>query len=66
MSTRFAKKALNSNQFSNILSKMGMVNIHTPTAQLKGEYQSDNKKEKCLAKRIEHKINYKLEGEKQL
>ena len=44
-----------------------MVNIHTPTVQLEGEYQSDSKKEKCPAKGTEHKMNCKLEeGEKRL
>ena len=32
-------KALGYNQFSNLVGKMGMMNIHTPTA-LEGEYQS--------------------------
>ena len=32
-------KALNYNQFSTLTCKMGMINIHTPTA-LEGEYQS--------------------------
>ena len=33
-------KALSFNQFSNLVSKMGMINIHK-TAALKGEYQND-------------------------
>ena len=32
-------KALGYNQFSNLVGKMGMINIHTPAA-LEGEYQS--------------------------
>ena len=32
-------KALNYNQFSTLTCKMGMINIHTPTA-LEGEYQN--------------------------
>ena len=38
-------KALNYNQFSNLTCKMGMINIHTPTA-LEGEYQSEDKTSK--------------------
>ena len=46
-------KPLGLNQFSNLFSKMGMVNIHSPSAHLKGEYQSDERKgskESCLIK----------------
>ena len=46
-------KPLGLNQFSNLFSKMGMVNIHSPSAHLEGEYQSDERKgskESCLIK----------------
>ncbi|XP_023875967.1 uncharacterized mitochondrial protein AtMg00810-like [Quercus suber] len=42
-------KALNHNQFSNLTSKMRMLNIYTPTA-LEGEYQSLSTKTKISSK----------------
>ena len=46
-------KALGYNQFSNLVCKMGMINIHT-LAALKGEYQSvEGAKHKEVA-RVEH------------
>ena len=41
-------KALCYNQFSNLVSKMGMINIHTP-ATLEGEYQSVEHREEARA-----------------
>ena len=32
-------KALSHKQFSELLSKMGLINIYQPTVHLKGEYQ---------------------------
>ena len=40
-------KALGYNQFSNLVGKMGMMNIHIPVA-LEGEYQS-------ISKSVDHK-----------
>ena len=32
-------KALSFNQFSELISKMGLINIHLPSVHLEGEYQ---------------------------
>ena len=45
-------KALGYNQFSNLVDKMGMVNIHTPVA-LDGEYKNGSKDDYKEA-RVEH------------
>ena len=49
-------KALGYNQFSNLVDKMGMMNIHTPAA-LEGEYQNsskdDHKKERAEHEEVE-------------
>ena len=47
-------KALGYNQFSNLVDKMGMMNIHTPAA-LEGEYQNGSKDDHLEA-RAEHEI----------
>ena len=36
-------KALSHKQFSELLSKMGLINIYQPTVHLEGEYQDQNK-----------------------
>jgi len=40
-------KAFGLNQFSNLLCKMGMVNIHSPLSHLEGEYQNGKQEQKC-------------------
>ena len=37
-------KALSHKQFSELLSKMGLINIYQPTVHLKGEYQDQGKR----------------------
>ena len=37
-------KALNHKQFSELLSKMGLINIYQPTVHLEGEYQDQSKR----------------------
>ena len=40
--SRHAYQSIRYNQFSNLVDKMGMMNIHTPAA-LEGEYQNGSK-----------------------
>ena len=47
-------KALGYNKFSNLVDKMGMMNIHTPAA-LEGEYQNGSKDDHKEA-RAKHEI----------
>lgn len=57
-------KALSLNQFSSLLSKMGIVNIHSPAAHLEGEYQDieskkrEQPKEKNEKNQIKCMLNY--------
>ena len=37
-------KALSHKQFSELLSKMGLINIYQPTVHLEGEYQDQGKR----------------------
>ena len=43
-------KALSFNQFYELLSKMGLINIHSPSIHLEGEYQSKN----CIEEQQAH------------
>lgn len=45
-------KALTYKQFSELLSKMGLINIHQPSVHLKGEYQGHDKS-KTSAKQVD-------------
>ena len=56
-------KALSHKQFSELLSKMGLINIYQPTVHLEGEYQDQGKYQKlkktgstCIAEVEEVKI----------
>ena len=43
-------KALSHKQFSELLSKMGLINIYQPTVHLEGEYQDQSK---CLEQKTQ-------------
>ena len=45
-------KALSHKQFSEFLSKMGLINIYQPTVHLEGEYQDHNKQKTQDSTRI--------------
>ena len=57
-------KALSLNQFSSLLPKMEIVNIHSPAAHLEGEYQNieskkrEQLKEKNEKNQIKCMLNY--------
>ena len=56
----FLTKALGFNQFSNLICKMGMVNIHS-TVSLEGEYQ--NMEQKCEKQGSNHALTEAISSE---
>ena len=60
-------KALGMNQFCSLLSKMGMVNIHSPSVHLEGEYQNHKQERSQLQieeRNEEDKISCKMKKKK--
>ena len=55
-------KALGYNQFSNLVDKMGMMNIHTPAA-LEGEYQNGSKDNHKEARSEHEEVELELRKE---
>ena len=55
-------KALGYNQFSNLVDKMGMMNIHTPAA-LEGEYQNSSKDDHKEARAEHEEVEFDLRKE---